>query len=214
MVNRVFIRMFIAGLMIYWFAILGPRRLKTKRNAIAEPGGSMLNSILSFAAFLGMQLLPMVYGLTSWLDFADTALPALTGWVGALLFASALLIMARAYTDLGRNWSMTLELREEHELITRGIYAVIRHPIYAALWLWAIAQVLMLHNWIVGPAGLFTCMVVYLERVPREERMMVAQFGDAYRAYMARTGRVLPRLKRKPPDAKGSAPGARDLPSM
>ncbi|BAL08617.1 hypothetical protein BJA01nite_38380 [Bradyrhizobium japonicum] len=63
---------------------------------------------------------------------------------------------------------------------------------YSAFWLWAIAQALLLPNWIAGLAGLVGFGVLFFGRVAREERMMLQTFGDSYRDYMARTGRVFP----------------------
>ena len=75
-----------------------------------------------------------------------------------------------------------------------GVYRFVRHPMYAAHLLWAVAQVLLIPNWITGPAMLVFFVPMYLVRVPREERMMLEHFGDAYRRYRARTGAVLPRF--------------------
>ena len=86
---------------------------------------------------------------------------------------------------------------ENHELVTEGIYRTVRHPMYSAFWLWAIAQALLLPNWIAGFAGLAGFAVLYFGRVAREERMMLETFGDSYRAYMARTGRVFPSITLK-----------------
>jgi protein-S-isoprenylcysteine O-methyltransferase Ste14 len=65
---------------------------------------------------------------------------------------------------------------------------------YASMWLWGTAQALLLQNWIAGWAGLVLFVPMYVLRVPREERMMLEQFGEAYREYRNRTGRVVPRL--------------------
>ena len=65
---------------------------------------------------------------------------------------------------------------------------------YASEWLWGIAQALLLQNWVAGWAGLALFTPLYVLRVPREERMMLDQFGEEYRAYMDRTGRVVPRI--------------------
>lgn len=64
---------------------------------------------------------------------------------------------------------------------------------YSAFWLWAIAQGLLLPNWIAGLAGVAGFGILFFGRVAREEQMMVQTFGDSYREYMARTGRVFPR---------------------
>ncbi len=63
------------------------------------------------------------------------------------------------------------------------------------IWLWALGQPLLLQNWIVGLSTLVTFLPLYFERTPREERMVLGEFGDQYRAYMRRTGRVIPRLR-------------------
>ena len=67
---------------------------------------------------------------------------------------------------------------------------------YSAFWLWAIAQALLLPNWVAGFAGLVGFGTLYFGRVAREERMMLQTFGDSYREYMARTGRVFPWILR------------------
>ncbi|MBI5567244.1 MAG: isoprenylcysteine carboxylmethyltransferase family protein [Chloroflexi bacterium] len=88
----------------------------------------------------------------------------------------------------------TVEVTPTQSLVTSGIYGVIRHPIYAAMWLWGAAQALLLSNWIAGLAALILFGLVYFVRVPREEQMMLDHFGDEYRAYMQRTGRAFPRF--------------------
>ena len=83
-------------------------------------------------------------------------------------------------------------VREQHSLVTTGVYAHVRHPMYAAFWLWALAQFLLLPNWIAGAAGLVGFGVLFFGRVGAEERMLVDHFGDDYRRYMARTARIIP----------------------
>jgi len=144
---------------------------------------------------LGMFVLPLIFALTPWLGFADYSLPAWAGWLGVLLFAGALWLLWRSHADLGRNWSPRLELSQEHTLVTEGVFRHIRHPMYAAHWLWGIAQPLLLWNWIAGLSMLVTLLPLYLVRVPQEERMLLGRFGDAYQAYMERTGRIIPRLR-------------------
>jgi protein-S-isoprenylcysteine O-methyltransferase Ste14 len=73
------------------------------------------------------------------------------------------------------------------------------------MWLWGVAQTLLLQNRVAGFSSLVLFLPLYLLRVPREERMMVEEFGDEYRAYMDRTGRILP----IPEDSMEAAPGRR-----
>jgi protein-S-isoprenylcysteine O-methyltransferase Ste14 len=68
----------------------------------------------------------------------------------------------------------------------------VRHPIYSAFFLWAIAQFLVLPNWVAGLSGIVGFGTLYAFRVGREERLMLDAFGDEYLDYMKRTARVLP----------------------
>jgi protein-S-isoprenylcysteine O-methyltransferase Ste14 len=109
----------------------------------------------------------------------------------------ALWLFWRAHVDLGLNWSITLEIRKKHELITNGVYRRIRHPMYSAIFLFAVAQGLLLQNWLAGWGGFVTFGLLYLIRAPREEMMMEEVFGKSYRDYAGRTGRLWPRRSRE-----------------
>ncbi len=169
---------------------------RMKQNRVIDDRQTGLEFPLSMLAFLGMQVIPVLYVLTSWLDFADYHLSTWAGLVGAAIFTVALWLYWRSHADLGRNWSPLLQIKGGHSLVTYGVYQYIRHPIYAADWLWGIGQALLLQNWIGGLAALASVLPVYLYRVPREEQMMLEHFGEEYRLYMSRTGRVIPRLRR------------------
>ena len=113
-----------------------------------------------------------------------------------VLFAGAAILLWKTHRDLGRNWTPTLGIRENHTLVTEGIFKSIRHPMYTAHLLWALAQPLILTNWIVGFSFLVTQILQYLLRIKPEEQMMLDLFGDQYQEYMNNTGRFLPRLKK------------------
>ena len=147
-----------------------------------------------FLLWGGMFVLPVIYAASNWLDFANYTLPAWAGWLGVALITGALFVFWRSHADLGLNWSPTLEIREKHTLITRGIYSVIRHPMYASQILWSLAQILLLQNWIAGLSSLVVFFPFYFMRVPAEEQLMLEQFGDQYRSYMQKVGAVFPKL--------------------
>lgn len=185
---------------IYFVGILAeiiiraPLNQKRKQEKMSERRVTSQEKTLLGLLFLGMFLVPIIYAATNWLDFANYTLPAWAGWLGVLLLAGAVLVFWRGHVDLGLNWSPTLEIREKHELITRGIYGIIRHPMYASQWLWVIAQPLLLQNWIAGFLGALTYIPFYFLRVKAEEQMMLDSFGTKYQEYMKTTGRVLPKL--------------------
>lgn len=140
----------------------------------------------------GQGILPAVYALTNQPGFAEYTFQPQFAWLGTAVSAFALCLFYLAHRDLGRNWSVSLKVRDQHALVTKGIYRRLRHPMYAAFLLSAVAQTLLLPNWIAGPAGIVGFAAMFLGRVWREEQMMIEAFGDDYRRYMARTSRIIP----------------------
>jgi len=169
---------------------------RCRHSKAVKKGKSLVDIILISAAGVGMTL-PFFYLFTPWLDFADYDLPEWLGWVGTVVFACALFLLWRSHVDLGRNWSAIPQIRREHSLVTDGIYRHIRHPMYAAHLLWAIAQGLLLENWLAGWVFLVTFIPMYLVRVPKEEKMMLEQFGQEYRQYISQTGGMVPKFPGK-----------------
>jgi protein-S-isoprenylcysteine O-methyltransferase Ste14 len=108
--------------------------------------------------------------------------------LGAVLQVPFLALFWLSHAHLGRNWSPGLEMREEHGLVTHGIYGRIRHPMYAALWISALAQPLLVHNWIAGFLVVPACAALWIIRVPREEAMLRQRFVDAYDDYCRKAG--------------------------
>lgn len=165
----------------------------TKRNEKIERRVDASERILLFIVIVSGMVFPALYLSTPWLAFADYRLPPWAPWCGTVCLLAALWLFWRSHADLGQNWSVTLEIRKGHQLVTQGIYQRIRHPMYASIWLFNIAQGLLLENWLAGWSLFVAFGVLYFARVSREEQMMIDFFGEEYRAYMKRTGRLLPR---------------------
>jgi protein-S-isoprenylcysteine O-methyltransferase Ste14 len=171
-----------------------PIRQQQKGQEIKDRRASSNEQIVLGFLWIGIFILPILFIATDWLNFADYQLPNWTYFLGIAILILAVFIFWRAHADLGMNWSPTLEIHREHVLVTKGIYGIIRHPMYASHLLWCIAQALMLHNWLGGAAGLIIFLPFYFLRVPGEEKMMIDLFGDEYREYRKKTGSILPRL--------------------
>jgi protein-S-isoprenylcysteine O-methyltransferase Ste14 len=137
----------------------------------------------------------LLYILSPWIDFAHLRMPAWLRWVGGTLLFLGDAGFFWAHRILGENWSGVLEIRKGHALVTKGPYRFVRHPMYTAFFLIGIGVSLLSANWLVAVSYLGPCAGIYLVRVPSEEEMMLEQFGDAYREYMQRTGRLIPRLR-------------------
>jgi protein-S-isoprenylcysteine O-methyltransferase Ste14 len=187
---------FLIGFVAYT-AIRGVFAHRTRANERVLSRGDRLDHTLLMLVIGGSMLLPVIYLFTRWLRFADYRLPAFAPWCGAAVMLAALWLFWRAHADLGRNWSATLEVRKGHQLIRRGVYRRVRHPMYASIFLFCLAQGLLLENWLAGWFALASFALLYLVRAPREERMMCEFFGEEYRDYMRRTGRLFPRVSRE-----------------
>ncbi len=177
---------------IGWYVIRYPHQRRSRKTPVASRRERVREGALLAVSFAGLFVLPVIYVTTGAPQVANYPFHPMLAWLGTAVFALALVGFYRTHRDLGRFWSVTLEIRQTHQLVTTGVYRRVRHPMYAAFFLWAAAQALLLPNWIAGPAGLAGFGTLFALRVGREERMMEATFGDAYRAYAARTWRVVP----------------------
>jgi protein-S-isoprenylcysteine O-methyltransferase Ste14 len=175
-----------------WYVIRMPHERRSRRTPIALASERIRDRVLLAISFTGLFVVPAIHVTTGAPRFADYAFHPALAWIGTPVFALSLALFYRTHRDLGRYWSVTLEIRRTHELVTTGVYRHVRHPMYSAFFLWAVAQALLLPNWIAGLAGLVGFGTLFAFRIGSEERMMEEQFGDAYRAYAARTRRIIP----------------------
>lgn len=172
---------------------LNPNR-RARKTAVRYSARGAREFVLLGISLTGLGIVPCIYVATHFPRFADYPFMPAASYLGIAADLVSLWVFFRTHRDLGQNWSVSLDLRERHTLVTTGIYATLRHPMYAGFWLMALAQVLLLPNWVAGPAGLVGFGTLFLGRVRREEEMMISAFGDEYRAYMRRTARVVPWL--------------------
>jgi protein-S-isoprenylcysteine O-methyltransferase Ste14 len=184
------------GVLIAYVAIRGVFALRTRQNQEIVTRADGRDRALVIAVFVASIILPLLYIFTPWLGFADYWLPQFALLVGAIAAIIGLWLFWRSHADLGRNWSITLEMRRGHELVTHGVYRTIRHPMYAAIWLLSFAQGLLLKNWLAGWAAVAAFGLLYFVRVPREEQMMREFFGEQYHVYSQKTGRIFPGIGR------------------
>ena len=193
------------GLWIFFGGIIAMSVIRLRyqlpllRQHVVERHSFAVDSAMLMIFGVGYIVLPVLFAATDRLAFADYDMPMVGVAVGALLLVTGLALFWRTHHDLGKSFSKRLEIYEQHQLVTEGIYGRVRHPMYTAVWLWMIAQPLLVHNAVAGLAGLLGFAVVYFSRVGigpyvgHEERMLLEHFGEDYEAYVARTGRLWPR---------------------
>lgn len=138
------------------------------------------------------------------LGFADAYLPAYTDrhdiltfggdgvrWFGVWLYALGGALRLAPVFVLGRRFSGLVAIQPDHQLVTDGIYRVIRHPSYLGLFINAIGWALAFRAG-VGVAIAMLMLVVLFARIEAEERLLRETFGAEYDAYRRRTWRLLP----------------------
>src|SRR5688572_5771278 len=198
------------ALMFRWLALValvGSLGISTYyRRRARQEGGTIPRAQESVSLRLGRALiaLPLFLGILAylinprWMAWGELALPGWLRWVGALI---GLLTIPGAYwvfTSIGRNVSETVLTKRDHELVTRGPYRWIRHPLYTNGIALLLAIGLMAANWFMLGFTLIGLIAIRFAVVPLEERELTNKFGQEYRDYMSSTGRFLPRLGRTP----------------
>jgi protein-S-isoprenylcysteine O-methyltransferase Ste14 len=111
--------------------------------------------------------------------------------IGAFLCIAGLAFSIWARAALGPNWSAAVSLKEGHELIERGPYRVVRHPIYTGMLTMFIATVIVL-GYLGGIVGAVLVFVSFWIKLGDEEKLMLKQFPDQYPAYQKRVKRIIP----------------------
>ena len=111
----------------------------------------------------------------------------------AMLVAVGLGFSAVARAWLGRNWSAEVTVKQDHELVRSGPYALVRHPIYAGLLLALIGTALSIGKWR-ALLGLALIVAAVLRKLTIEERFMTEQFGETYAHYRAEVPALIPFL--------------------
>jgi protein-S-isoprenylcysteine O-methyltransferase Ste14 len=182
--------------LVAWFAIRLPYQRRARKIGVAADRRDLGDRFFLAFASLTLSLVPLVWVASGFPAAADHVFRPWMGWLGLLADIAFVWLFWASHRQLGRNWSITLEIRDEHRLVTEGLYRYVRHPMYSSFWLWALAQALLIPNWVAGLAGLVGVAGLYFSRVGKEERMMLDRFGQEYQTYCAATGRVIPKLFR------------------
>jgi protein-S-isoprenylcysteine O-methyltransferase Ste14 len=148
--------------------------------------------IVAGVIFMAFLVLYSIY--PSFMSVLHLNFPISLRWSGTAPAFIGIGLWIYAQSTLGNYWSPQLQIQKEHKIITIGLYKLIRHPIYAAMFIWVVGLALFTANIIFVFLAIFTIIWLIL-RVPKEEKMMVEQFGDEYVQYIKKTGKFFPKFK-------------------
>jgi len=129
----------------------------------------------------------------SWLHARFVPSSPVVESVGLTLCIAGAFVACWSRFLLGRNWSLAVQVKEDHELIERGPYASIRHPIYTGLLAMFAGSAVMIGEWRTAVAFVIVAVSFWF-KAKREEHLMLQQFGEQYAAYVQRTKALIPRL--------------------
>ena len=154
-------------------------------------GVMILTAIITIIGIAGL----ILYLLSPpWWTWTAIPLGDLVKWSGIIIAIPPLLYLVWVHQHLDTQWSIALELQEDHKLITSGPYRRVRHPMYLGIFIYTLGLILISSDILVALFFGFSIWVNY-RRIPSEEDMMIEEFGDEYRDYILRSGRLLPRLR-------------------
>ncbi|MCG3134854.1 MAG: hypothetical protein HMLKMBBP_02258 [Planctomycetes bacterium] len=186
-------RVAVGAAVLAMIAVRAPHGQRSRAVAVAKSFRGRAEAALLTVAWISF-VVPLVWICGGMPDATARAHSWTLLVSGAVLTAASLVLFHRSHADLAANWSITLEIREGHSLVTSGVYRRIRHPMYAALLLFGAGVALMLPDVAAGPSYLAAMVLLTALRLGPEERMMAATFGDAWTRYAAATKRLVPFL--------------------
>ena len=172
---------------LYWWISARDVKASTRRepplSRLLHIGPMVLGAAMLWLPRLGIAALDARF-----MPWAPWEFPA-----GVLVTVGGLAFAVWARRHIGRNWSAIVTLKQDHELVTSGPYAWVRHPIYTGLLFGFLGSAFALGQW----RGLLAVAIVYLSLLRKyrlEERWMRERFGIAYDAYRARVKALVPFL--------------------
>jgi protein-S-isoprenylcysteine O-methyltransferase Ste14 len=191
-------RWFFAFIFVAAFAISAYLRGQARRTGevIARTREGRRAALLRFLFATPLYLGMLAYVINpDWMAWSSIALLDWMRWSGVAVGLATLPLLYWVLRTLGRNVSETVLTKREHELVTSGPYRWVRHPLYALATVAFVSLGIVAANWFLILMPLIGVAAVRVLVIPREENELIKRFGDAYREYQRRVGRLVPRWR-------------------
>jgi protein-S-isoprenylcysteine O-methyltransferase Ste14 len=157
-----------------------------------QEGLFMLATLRPLGAILAIALGAYLVDRDS-MAWSSVAFPLWLRWTGVALCAIGGALLLWSFQRLGKNLTDTVVTRKTHTLVVAGPYRWVRHPFYDSVALFLFGMSLFTANWFLAITSV-VIVALLVTRTATEEAKLLARFGDDYKAYVARTGRFMPRL--------------------
>lgn len=159
----------------------------------SREGGLVLAGRLLIA--LPILVLILLYTFApDWISWSRISIPIWLRWIGVILAIFCPLLAVWVFKSIGNNISETVLTKQEHELITRGPYRWVRHPLYSMGILLIFSLGLIAANGMLLLFGLAALIIFRFVVIPAEEKNLIEKFGNKYKEYRIQTGTMTPWL--------------------
>jgi protein-S-isoprenylcysteine O-methyltransferase Ste14 len=176
-----------AGLALFLLLLVFAGKREAGESGSRRSRRSILGIVIQMVAFVAVGAGPIDMSLA---PDSRLAIEQASAVVILILFTCG--VFAASKRALGRNWSLVARTRSDHELVTEGPFAYVRHPIYSALFAWLLAMAVAFGHYRGLLLGIPLYWIGTTLRIVEEEKLLRAQFGATYDAYAARVKRFLP----------------------
>ncbi|HEY2861832.1 MAG TPA: isoprenylcysteine carboxylmethyltransferase family protein [Terracidiphilus sp.] len=173
--------------LLYWQI----KAIDAKTTQRLEPAASRILRALTFLVVIVLLSVPRMP--LPWLYRELWTQSLWSFWIGAAVTVGGLLFAIWARHYLGTNWSRSVTIKQDHELITGGPYGVVRHPIYTGILAGFLGTAIALSQ-VRGVLGFVLIFLVLVAKFRMEERWMRSEFGETYATYARRTAALVPYL--------------------
>lgn len=177
-----------------WIAFLVFWRIKAAGNKTTqrlEPAASRITRLITFLIVIVLFSIPHIP--VPWLYRQLWPVGLWPFWIGAALTVAGLLFAVWARLHLSSNWSSSVTIKQGHDLITTGPYALVRHPIYTGTLTALLGTAIALSQVRGFIAVALTFLVLWL-KLRTEEKWMRSQFAETYTTYAHKTRALVPYL--------------------
>lgn len=171
--------------------VIWTKTADTKITQRLEPAGSRILRVVALLIVIVLLLTTRIP--LPWLYWQLWPLGIWPFWVGAAVTVAGLLFAVWARRHLGSNWSSSVTIKQGHELITTGPYALVRHPIYTGILTGFFGTAIALSQ-VRGVIAFVLVFLVFWAKLRIEEEWMRSQFGETYAAYARQTAALVPYL--------------------
>jgi len=176
--------------MVWGYWLYSARGVK---KTMVRDQGLLLRACIRLASLVYFLLVFLPYLSIGWLGVKWLPPNTILSYLGAAACALGLGFALWARRTIGTNWSGAATLKEDHQLIQTGPYALVRHPIYSGFLLGMLGTAVTLGE-VRGLLAFALMAITFTKKIHDEERLMLIQFPNAYPPYQAAVARVIPFL--------------------